>query len=64
MGTLEKRLKLAGSLMIFGLLVELITLYWAHPTAFLVFAGLGGTLLVLGILLYLWTLVSAEKSLE
>jgi hypothetical protein len=64
MSKLERRLKLAGSLIIGGLLVELITLRWSHPTAFLFFAGLGGTLLALGIMLYLWSLVSAEKSTE
>lgn len=58
MTKLEKRLRLSGSLILIGLFVELITLRWSHPTAFLFFAGLGGSLIALGILLYLLTLVT------
>ena len=31
---LEKRIRLAGLLLIAGLLVELVTLHWSHPAAF------------------------------
>ena len=55
---LERRLRLAGYLLIGGLLVELVTLRWAHPTAFLFFALLGGSLMALGILIYLYALVT------
>lgn len=55
---LEKRLRVAGLLVLLGLLVELITLHWAHPTAFLFFILLGGGLMGLGILLYLYSLVA------
>lgn len=61
MTKLEKRLRLSGILILIGLFVELITLRWSHPTAFLFFAGLGGTMMALGILLYLLTLVSAQE---
>jgi uncharacterized membrane protein YczE len=64
MNKLEKRLKLSGILLIIGLLVELVTLHWSHPTAFLFFAGIGGTLMGLGILLYLVALVSSERATE
>ena len=55
---LERRLRLAGCLLIGGLIVELLTLRWAHPTSFLFFALLGGGLIGLGILLYLYALVT------
>jgi len=57
---LERRLRLAGILIIAGLLVELFSLRWSHPTAFLVFIMLGGGLIGIGILVYLYTLVSRE----
>ncbi|MGH9855094.1 MAG: hypothetical protein ACREBD_35125 [Blastocatellia bacterium] len=58
---IEKRIRLAGILLIAGLLVELVTLRWSHPTAFLFFLLLGGTLMALGIIVYLFSLVSAES---
>ena len=38
---IERRIRLAGMLLIAGLLVELVTLRWSHPTAFLFFLLLG-----------------------
>ena len=58
---IEKRIRLSGSLLIAGLLVELATLQWSHPTAFLFFLMLGGTLMAAGILLFLLSLVTAES---
>jgi hypothetical protein len=55
---IEKRIRLAGILVIAGLLVELVTLRWSHPTAFLFFLLLGGLLMALGIVVYLLSLVS------
>jgi uncharacterized membrane protein YczE len=56
---IERRIRLAGILLIAGLLVELLTLRWSHPTAFLFFLLLGGALMALGIGVYLLSLVSA-----
>ena len=58
---IERRIRLAGNLLIAGLLVELVTLRWSHPTAFLFFLLLGGALMALGIAIYLVSLVSAEN---
>jgi hypothetical protein len=58
---IERRIRLAGILLIAGLLVELVTLRWSHPTAFLFFLLLGGALMALGICVYLLSLVSAEN---
>jgi len=58
---IENRIRLAGILLIAGLLVELVTLRWSHPTAFLFFLLLGGALMALGIVIYLFSLISAES---
>lgn len=59
---IEKRIRLAGILIVAGLAVELISLHWSHPTAFLLFLMLGGTLMALGIVVYLFSLVSGGTS--
>jgi hypothetical protein len=59
---MEKRLRLSGGLIIAGLIVELVSLRWSHPTAFLVFLLLGGALMAAGILLYLYSLVAAAEA--
>jgi uncharacterized membrane protein YczE len=58
---IEKRIRTAGMLLIAGLLAELITLRWSHPTAFLFFLLLGCALMASGIAIYLFSLVSAEN---
>ena len=58
-GTLERRLQIAGVVLLVGLIVEVLTLLGRGPIAFLVFAGLSVTLIGAGILLYLHGLVSA-----
>jgi len=55
---LQRNLKIAGCLLIFGLLAEAMTLYWSNPTSFLFFIGVGGLLVAAGIGLYLLTIVS------
>ena len=58
---LEKRLRLAGMLVIFGLLVEAACLLWARPLAFILLVGVGGLLCAAGIVVYLYSLVSASR---
>jgi RsiW-degrading membrane proteinase PrsW (M82 family) len=58
----ERRLRIAGIIISAGLLVELFSLRWAHPTAFLVFIILGGALIGIGILFYLYSLISRESA--
>jgi hypothetical protein len=56
---LERRLRLAGGLLVVGLLVETGTLAaGGHPVAFLLFAGVGSVIVVVGTLLYLHALVT------
>ena len=52
-----RRVRLAGILVCLGLLVELASLGWSHPTSFLLFVIAGGTSLAVGIAIYLWWLV-------
>jgi len=50
---LQRKLKTAAILLIAGLLFEGFSLYWAHPTSFLLFIGIGATLVLAGIAIYL-----------
>jgi hypothetical protein len=56
--TLHRRLKISSILVSAGLAVEVATLFWSHPLTFVAFILLGGTLVGLGILLYLYSIVS------
>jgi hypothetical protein len=61
---LKRRLKLSGSLIGSGLVVEALTMAWSHPTAFLAFLFVGGALVALGSLIYLFTIASAGGAAE
>jgi hypothetical protein len=56
----EKRLRLAAVFTCLGLLVQLITLLRIHPLAFVAFILIGCPLVLVGILLYLYSIVSHE----
>jgi hypothetical protein len=58
---IEKRLRLAGLLLVVGLLVEAICLQWARPIAFILLVVVGGALCTAGIVMYLYSLVSAGE---
>ena len=47
------RLAVAGVLLLLALAVEIVTLSWSHPLAFVAFAAGGGLLTVAGVGLYL-----------
>jgi len=55
---LHRRLKLSSLLVSAGLVVEVATLFWSHPLTFVAFIALGGTLVGMGVLLYLYSIVS------
>jgi hypothetical protein len=57
--SVQRKLKIAAFLLIVGLLIEGVTLYRAQPTSFLVFICISGTLVGLGILIYLLTIITA-----
>ena len=58
---LERRLRLSGLLVAIGLVVELISLLWNHPTAFFLFLGVGALLMAAGVLFYFITLVTVHE---
>lgn len=59
---MSARLRIAGVLILLGLLIEGFTLTWNNPIAFLVFLGIGGLLIVIGIVFYLLSLVSLSAT--
>lgn len=58
---LERRLRLSGLLVAIGLIVELISLLWNHPTAFFLFLGVGAVMMAAGILYYFYSLVTLHE---
>ncbi len=56
---IRRFLQVSSSLIILGLLVELVTLLWFHPLSFVLFVFVGVTLIGLGIVIYLISLVFA-----
>ena len=61
---MERRLRIAGTLIMLGLLIELGSLLWSHPLAFILFIVAGGLLIAVGILVYLLSLVSGGESVS
>jgi hypothetical protein len=64
---LARYLQVSGILIIVGLLIEVISLVWFHPLAFVLFAFVGASLMGLGMLVYLASIVfvapaSGEKA--
>jgi hypothetical protein len=57
-GLMQRRLRWAGILVLLGVLTEGVALRWSHPTAFLVLAFIGMPLVMLGVVIFLWSLVS------
>jgi hypothetical protein len=55
---MSRRLRIAGILVIIGLLVEALCLVWSKPVAFVVLVGIGGALIGLGVLFFLYSLLS------
>lgn len=53
---LERLLRIASGLIVVGLSVEIISLLWFHPLAFVLFAFIATVLIGLGIVLFLVSL--------
>lgn len=53
----EKRRQVAGVFIVLGLVIEALCLIWFTPIAFVIFVAVGGLLLFVGIVLYLFSLV-------
>jgi hypothetical protein len=61
---IERWLRIAGVLIVLGLLVEALSLIRIHPLAFLGFMFVGGGLLVAGIAIYLYSILSTASPPE
>lgn len=59
---MDRRIRVSAILLIIGLLVEAISLRWAHPTAFLVFVFIGGAFMAAGGLIFLYSLVEGDRA--
>jgi hypothetical protein len=57
--TMERRLWWAGWLVAAGLAVEVAVSGWVHPLAFMTFALLACPLVLVGMLVFLWSLVAS-----
>jgi len=58
-GAMERRLRISGILIILGLAIEALCLVWTRPIAFVVLVCVGGALIGLGVLFFLYSLVTA-----
>lgn len=59
---IARLLRIASGLIVLGLVVEIVSLLWFHPLAFVLFAFVGIALIGLGIVVYLASLVFAVPS--
>jgi hypothetical protein len=55
---LEQRIRRSGVVVAIGLITELISLMWNHPTAFFLFLGAGASMISAGIFFYFYSLVT------
>jgi hypothetical protein len=57
----DRKLQISGVILIVGLLVEGLCLLSGSPVGFILFVGVGGLLIALGILYYLYSLASTAS---
>jgi hypothetical protein len=55
---IERRIRWSGLIIVAGLVLELATLPWTHPLAFVFFLVVGCPVVAAGILMFLYSLVS------
>lgn len=60
----EKRRQVAGVFIVLGLVIEALCLIWSTPIAFVIFVAIGGLLMFVGIVLYLYSLVFNPEAPE
>jgi hypothetical protein len=56
---IRRLLQVSSALVIIGLLLEIVSLLWFHPLSFVLFAFVAASVIGLGILVYLASLVFA-----
>lgn len=60
--SIHSKLRLAGVLIMIGLAVQALSLFWNHPLSFIAFVMIGGLFLGIGIILYLFALVNVPAA--
>lgn len=60
----ERGIRVAGVLVLIGLIIELFTMFWSHPTAIIWYMVFGGGCLMLGVILYVIILVWGKEANE
>jgi hypothetical protein len=55
---------MAGTFVISGIGAEILSFFWVHPMAFMGFIVAGCGLLFLGIVAFLWTLLTAGREMS
>jgi hypothetical protein len=58
---MERRIQVAGIILIAGLLIEALCLVWARPISFVIFVAVGGLFLFAGVVVFLFSLVSPRS---
>ena len=58
---LHKRLRIAGILLVVGMIIAAITQIWIHPLTLMALAGLSIPLAAVGILIYLYSAFISES---
>jgi hypothetical protein len=66
---MSRKLRVSGIFVITGLFVEALCLEWSKPIAFVILVCIGGALIGLGVMFFLYSLVTApahktDSSLE
>ena len=58
----DRKLQISGMILIAGLVVEGLCLLRGGPIGFILFVGVGGLLIAIGMLYYLYSLASTASS--
>jgi hypothetical protein len=58
---IERELRISGVLVIAGLVVEVLCLVWSRPIAFVVLVCIGGALIGIGSLFFLYSLAGRTR---
>jgi hypothetical protein len=59
---MQRKMRISGVLLIFGLVIEALSLLWNTAASFMSFAVIGGLCFASGMLLFLYSLVSSNTS--
>ena len=55
---IEQRIRWSGVMIALGLIIQMLMLLWTHPLSFMIFLLVGCPLVGIGMLVYLYSLVS------